>query len=516
MTKTRGILPLRYRVWSGALVVVAALLAAGTGAAAASPVVQPDVNGLVPAGRLSASGERAALRALAGERRAGAGEQSVTVGALTFNVFPFAVQILPPGEATLYFASAPLTPLVDTGLEDTDGVRMVMLGGQEFNHVSAQARYGLLNVNAYRATGDPTYLTRAEAQAQRLIDRATDAGGAWFHPYDYEWGSMQPPWYSALGQGYALSLFTRLYELTGDETYRGAADATFASFLVAGPTTTPWVSDVDPNGYLWLQEYPGSSDLDVLNGFLVAALGIYDYYRVTGDPDALALFRGAATTVADNVVAYRQRGWCSLYCLGDRLTASASYHEVVVQQLLALFTITGDTRFAQWADTFEGDFSRRAVGTKATIGTGTQCVVQFTAGGGILRERTFKTRTVLRPMVSQRSRIYGRPGYWLLIATGKWKGYWIREGAPRVFVPGELVALPYSPSRSLTLPAGRSYTFHHYSSSGAVSSTAVLSPTVSTTVQIDTRAIVNGVIQVRVASSPFGGSWIRLSGCPLQ
>ena len=516
---------MRPRVIICALAATAALLVAGASTALAS-TIQPDVNGIVPGHLLSPSAQRAALGALA-ERRAasggGAGEQSVTVGELTFNAYPFTVQILPPGESTLYFASAPLTPLVDTGLEDADGVRMVMVGGKEYNHVSAQARYGLANVNAYRATGNATYLTRAAVQAQRLIDRATDVGDAWFHPYDYDWGSMRPPWYSALGQGYALSLFARLYELTGDTTYKEAADATFASYLDAGPTAAgssgaaaPWVSQVDPDGYLWLQEYPGSANLGVFNGFMVAALGIYDYYRVTGDPDALALFRGAATTVADYAASYRRPSWRSLYCLGSRLTSNDGYHEVVIQQMLALYTITGDTRFARWATTFENDFPRPAVSGRATVAAGNHTMVRFSATGAWLGSATLRVRTKLRLAVSARERIHGRAGSWLRVASGAWKGYWIRECAPRVFVPGELVALPYSPARSLTLSAGHSYTFHHYLPSGAVTSTVVLSPKSSTIVPVDTRAIVDGLAQVRVASGPLAGLWVHLAGCSLN
>ena len=326
---------------------------------------------------------------------------------------------------------------------------------------------------------------------------------------------MRPPWYSALGQGYALSLFSRLYELTGDETYQQAAEATFASYLEPGPAATPWVVEVDPDGYLWLQEYPGSANEGVFNGFMVAALGIYDYYRVTGDPDALALFRGAATTVADYAASYRRAGWRSLYCLGDRLTASAAYHEVVVQQMLALYTITGGCRFARWATIFENDFPRPALSGRATVTAGRHVVVRFSATGAVLGSATLLAQTTLHVAVSERERIHGHTGSWLLLAGGACKGYWIRESAPHVFVPGELVALAYSPPRTLHLPAGR-HAFHDYSPSGAVTSTTVLSASGPTTIPVDSRAVVDGVVQVRAASGRFAGAWVRVAGCSLQ
>ncbi len=499
---------------------IGCLLVGGPSVAAASPLIQPDVDVPLPATHLSPSGARAALGSVAGRLNPGnvlPNEQQITIGPLTFVAYPFNVAILPPGERTLYFCAASVVPLVDTGVHDAEGVRMVSRDGQLWNHVSAQARYGLDNINAYRATGDQAYLTRAEAQAQRLIDRYLDVDGAWFHPYDWVWDAMVPPWYSALGQGYALSLFTRLYELTDDATYKTAADGTFASFLDAGPATTPWVSDVDPSGHLWLQEYPGGCEC-VFNGDMVAALGIYDYYRVTADPRALALFQGAATTVADYAASYRRAGWRSLYCLGSKLvTAKPAYHEVVVQQLLTLFTITGDPRFARWADAFESDYPRAAVKGKATVAAGKHTAVEFASSGAIVARRTISLRKTLHVWVGLRERIHNQPGYWLQISAGKWKRFWVEESAPKVFLPGQLVTLDYSPSRSLTLPAAAArYVFNQYSPSGAVTSTIKLSVAHTATIQVSARATVDGVVQVCATTGGLAGYWVPLKGCSLR
>ena len=204
------------------------LLLGGPSVAAASSLIQPDVNVPLPATHLSPSGARAALGSVAGRlhpatfsrtrRRSPSGRlRSWPIR----STWPSCRRGSGPSTS-----APPRWSPGDTGVHDAEGVRMVFRDGQLWNHVSAQARYGLDNVNAYRATGDPAYLTRAEAQAQRLIDRHLDVDGAWSHPYDWVWDAMVPPWYSALGQGYALSLFTRLYELTGDATYKAAADGT--------------------------------------------------------------------------------------------------------------------------------------------------------------------------------------------------------------------------------------------------------------------------------------------------
>ncbi len=183
--------------------------------------------------------------------------------------------------------------------------------------------------------------------------------------------------------------------------------------------------------------------------------------------------------------------------------------------MLALYTITGDRRFARWATIFENDFPRPALSGRATVTAGSHVVVRFSATGAVLGSATLVAKTTLHVAVSERARIHGHTGSWLLLAGGARKGYWIRESAPHVFVPGELVALAYSPPCTLHLPAGR-HTFHDYSPSGAVTSTTVLSASGPTTISVDSRAVVDGVVQVRAASGSFAGAWVRVSGCSLQ
>jgi hypothetical protein len=236
---------------------------------------------------------------------------------------------------------------------------------------------------------------------------------------------------------------------------------------------------------------------------------------VTADQRALALFEGAATTVLDYAASFRQVGWRSLYCLVDPTTASRGYHDVVVQELLALFTITCDARFARLADGFENDYPRDAVSGKATLAAGTHPVFKFVTPGQVAARSAISSKTTAHVKVSRRRRIQGLSGYWLEIAGGACRGYWIQEWAAKVFVPGELVVMNYSPTRTLTLPAGGRYVFHHYAPDGTVTSTMVLTVSNDTTIQVNTRAIVNGMPQVCASGGTFAGYWIRLRGCSL-
>ena len=106
-----------------------------------------------------------------------------------------------------------------------------------YNYPGAAAEYGIANLNTYESTGDAFYLQRAEAQARRLIHIhvAARAGSdtAWYYPEMYardrhnQRGELiKPPWYSAMAQGQALSLFSRLSQVTGGPVWRDAADRT--------------------------------------------------------------------------------------------------------------------------------------------------------------------------------------------------------------------------------------------------------------------------------------------------
>ena len=67
---------------------------------------------------------------------------------------------------------------------------------------------------------------------------------------------MPAPWYSAMAQGEALSLFSRLWAVTKEPAWRQAAEQTLTSLSLGPAAGQPWCSHVDEAGHLWLDEYP--------------------------------------------------------------------------------------------------------------------------------------------------------------------------------------------------------------------------------------------------------------------
>lgn len=259
-------------------------------------------------------------------------------------------------------------PYVDSGLHDAAGVRKFKWNGVIYDHPVAQIQYGLQNLASYRKTGDIFYLNRCRVQAERLITNSKTLRGAKWYPYPFDWThtvhsglAFKAPWYSGMAQGEALSLFSQLAQhpsvsLYNRARYRDMADKTFKSLLLNN-SSNPWVVEKSI-GYLWIQEYPvrypGRSDF-TYNGFMYAMLGIWDYYKMTGNPLAAKLWDGSLTTINQYFPHLRNPGGVSFYCYTHKIPAT-NYHSVHIALLNQLTTLSGNPRFAVYASQLAGDY----------------------------------------------------------------------------------------------------------------------------------------------------------------
>ena len=433
----------------------------------------------------------------------------------SFHTVPYALRDLPQSQRQFYGSGA--LSRVDNGVHDDQGVRMRRVGGVLYDFPRGQATYGLLNLSAYRVTHDDFFLQRALAQAQRLVSNRVVSGDAWFCPnpnHYYRHGlhdePLSPPWYSALSQGRALLFFSRLAQVTGDQEWRDAADHLFAAFLIKGPTSGPYVTMVDGHGYYWLQEWPwaGMKPDDTFNGHNSAAFGIFEYWAVTKDPRAQALFRGAAATSQHYASTFRQPGWMSHYCLAH-LIVNPLYHNIHVHQLLGLYSMTGAVAFARDADLWEADYPYPATAGTLRVTPGRYTVVRFGSSGAQAGSRKVTVSQALTCHAGARQRFRGR-GIFIRATSGPLSGYWIEEAPGHVYLAGAVIPLDYDPARTLTLAAGRAYTALQLSDSGAVVARITLPAGAAATLLINRGAVVNGSPSVRLADGELKGCWIKL------
>lgn len=235
--------------------------------------------------------------------------------------------------------------------------------GLQYNPI-AIAQYGLGNYNLYKATGDELRFRKVLAVADWLgtnLERNRSGLWVWHHHFDWDYRSpLNAPWYSGLAQGQGISLLVRAHTETGNGAYLAAAERAFQAFLKT--IEQGGVTYRDESGYLWFEEYIVSPPTHILNGFIWAAWGVYDYFLATGDPSVKALFDEAVHTLAVNLHRYDTGFWSLYEQSGTRLPMLASpfYHRLHIVQLQILHRLTGKDIFHQYAERWAG-FSKSKV-----------------------------------------------------------------------------------------------------------------------------------------------------------
>jgi hypothetical protein len=133
----------------------------------------------------------------------------------------------------------------------------------------------------------------------------------WNHHFDWHYRTpLKAPWYSGLAQGQGLSVLLRAHLLTCLPQYLEAAHRVIRTFRI--PVQEGGVTYLDESGYVWFEEAIVAPPTHILNGFLWAAWGIYDYWLRTGEPEARKLFDEAVRTLRDHLADY-DTGYWSLY-----------------------------------------------------------------------------------------------------------------------------------------------------------------------------------------------------------
>ncbi|MGH3735150.1 MAG: D-glucuronyl C5-epimerase family protein [Micromonosporaceae bacterium] len=406
----------------------------------------------------------------------------------------------------------------DTGLHDEQGVRMFSFNGQIWDHPVFQGGWGLRNLSSYRVTKNQLFLDRAIANAQRNLDRKVESRGAWWYPYDFDLSRctgrplLRAPWSSGMAQGRLLTLFVRLYEVTGDEKWRTAADYTFASLTLPPDAGAPWASWVDGEGHFWLEEYPETAAVQgerVMNGHIAALYGVYDYWRVTRDARSVEVLDGAATTVRRYLpVEVRMKRWASRYSL-ECPFPHLRYHIIHTAQALSLYDITYARTFALTAYLLRSDYPTPAVDGGVRFSAGTHTGYKFDSSGRVVASKSLKLTRSSGAHADQRIRVYGRNFYYR-ITNGAFAGYLVLEEYPRRYLRGKAVEHTYTPNRTLKFQP-RTYTGYRYASSGRIVGSKVFTLTRYSTAPLGATAWVNGRMSYQVTAGVFNGYWLPVT-----
>jgi hypothetical protein len=169
-------------------------------------------------------------------------------------------------------------------------------------------------------------------------------------------------------QGQALSVLSRAVKLTDDSRFQQAAKKAFNLFLIGAEKGGVTCFDADA---VFLEEAPsqpaypeacpsGRPRNTVLNGWIFALFGLYDYNLAADEAPVGELFERSIDTLARHLAGY-DSGYWSYYDSQKRIS-SHFYHSLHISQLEALSLISEKRIFEKyhrrWTD-FEDKFINR-------------------------------------------------------------------------------------------------------------------------------------------------------------
>lgn len=212
-------------------------------------------------------------------------------------------------------------------------------GGKEFYFPVGIFQYAFGLLDLFLESKDSRYKIKFKQCADWALDHQL-VSGAWDN-FSYYYPNNP---YGAMAQGEGASLLLRAYKLYEEIKYLDAAKKAIDYMLISkehGGCTSFSGSDV-----IFL-EYPHRKA--VMNGWIFAWWGLYDYVLATGDDGTYKnLMNMSLTSLISYMPQFRNKYW-SIYDLEGRI-ASPFYHNLHIAQMQAMFMITGNKVFYDYAE----------------------------------------------------------------------------------------------------------------------------------------------------------------------
>src|SRR6266700_7472532 len=215
------------------------------------------------------------------------------------------------------------------------------------------AQYALAHWNAYLATGDEKHKQAFMIQSRWLVAHEShfdDDRGGWPLPFPSHRYNAASQWLSALTQGNCISVLVRAYQLTREDIFLQAARRAVRTFeldIKDGGVS----ASVGDNG-IFFEEVAAYPAAHILNGYILALFGLYDYVALTGDAKVSELIRRSLTTLHTLVDEF-DVGYWSCYDLLHRHLVPLFYHALHIVLLKALAGYSGCEHCMQLAIRWE-------------------------------------------------------------------------------------------------------------------------------------------------------------------
>jgi glycosyltransferase involved in cell wall biosynthesis len=207
-------------------------------------------------------------------------------------------------------------------------------------HPTTISQYALALWNRALATQSSADYESFLRQARWLLDHTTwlpDGAAGWPLPFPQPGFHAPANWLSALTQGNVISVLTRAYRLSADPEYLECARRaiqTFEQDILDGGVAAPVGDGVF---FEEVAVYPAAR---ILNGFVLALFGLYDYVDVVHDDQITRLIDRSIATLHTFIEDFDTGYWTRYDLLNQRL-ASIFYQSFHVTLLEALSQRTG-------------------------------------------------------------------------------------------------------------------------------------------------------------------------------
>ena len=250
-------------------------------------------------------------------------------------------------------------------LLDTEDLPKLIIGKDKYVESGvAIFQYGLGAYDLYLQTGNDKYHKKFLQTVDWAVKKQ-ERSGAWdnfsyFYP-DHPYGAM--------AQGEGSSLLIRAFIDSGNKDYLERAQSAIDFMLKdkeQGGTT-------EYSDGVILLEYPHRKA--VLNGWIFAWWGLYDYVIATNDNTHYkAVLDRSCLTLVKELPQFKNNYW-SVYDLEGRI-ASPFYHNLHIAQMQAMYELTGNEVFNEYARRWERQQNNPIFKTMAFIKKAAQKIME--------------------------------------------------------------------------------------------------------------------------------------------
>ncbi|MBV5283185.1 MAG: hypothetical protein JZU53_12210 [Paludibacter sp.] len=238
----------------------------------------------------------------------------------------------------LYYLN--FTPKSNYPFKKNNSIPIVEMNGEEMEFSITIFNYGLGLIDELHS--NPNNIFHIKNILEWIFFNQGDDGG-WHNDYSISYLSVKPGWSSAMGQGLAISFIYRCYLLN-----LISKDIASEKIEIA---KNHMLSDELSNETVYgiiLQEFGGASE-NVLNGYIFAIYGLYDYALFTGKFD---YFDYHISVLKSIIVKYNfVFNWS--YYTTTKTIASLFYHQLHIDMMYSLHHITKDLFFLKKARFWE-------------------------------------------------------------------------------------------------------------------------------------------------------------------